>query len=194
VFQQLRRRQLREFSVGLVHGQMDRDLKNRTMDEFRHGEIQVLVSTTVIEVGVDVPNATLMVVLQAERFGLSQLHQLRGRIARGSFQGYCFLFSDSETDEAGKRLWALESTTDGFQIAETDFELRGPGDVLGSRQHGDLPLKVADIRRDVKILNEARTAAFSLVDGGDVDTEDYVALRQRVLDRFGEWLNLPQTG
>jgi ATP-dependent DNA helicase RecG len=193
-FQSLRNNELRGFSVGLVHGQMDRDLKNRTMDDFRNGEIQVLVATTVIEVGVDVPNATLMVILQAERFGLSQLHQLRGRIARGKFQGYCFLFSDSDSDDAGKRLWALESSTDGFHIAETDFEIRGPGDVLGSRQHGDMPLKVADIRRDAKVLEEARRAAFEVVNSGDVDSPEFAPLKVRVLERFGEWLHLPQTG
>jgi ATP-dependent DNA helicase RecG len=193
-FESLRNNELRGFSVGLVHGQMDRDLKNRTMDDFRNAEIQVLVATTVIEVGVDVPNATLMVILQAERFGLSQLHQLRGRIGRGKFQGYCFLFSDSDSDEAGKRLWALESSTDGFRIAETDFEIRGPGDVLGSKQHGDMPLKVADIRRDAKILEEARQAAFEVVRAGEIDSPEFMPLKVRVLERFGEWLHLPQTG
>ena len=193
-FESLRNNELRGFKVGLVHGQMDRDLKSRTMDDFRNAEIQVLVATTVIEVGVDVPNATLMVILQAERFGLSQLHQLRGRISRGKFQGYCFLFSDSDSDEAGKRLWALESSTDGFHIAETDFEIRGPGDVLGSKQHGDMPLKVADIRRDAKILEEARKAAFEVVRTGDVDSPEFMPLKVRVLERFGEWLHLPQTG
>lgn len=194
LYESLRTGELRDFRVGLVHGQMDRDRKNRTMEEFRDGDIQTLVSTTVIEVGVDVPNATLMIVMQAERFGLSQLHQLRGRIGRGKFQGYCFLFSDSETDEASKRLHALESTTDGFRIAETDFELRGPGDVLGTRQHGSLPLKVADIRRDAKVLDEARKAAFGVVDTGEIDKDEFGPLKDEVLHRFGEWLNLPQTG
>ena len=194
VYESLRTGEFADYNVGLVHGQMDRDLKNRAMENFRDGDTQLLVSTTVIEVGVDVPNATLMVVLQAERFGLSQLHQLRGRIGRGKFQGYCFLFSDSDSDDAGKRLWSLESTTDGFRIAETDFELRGPGDVLGTRQHGSLPLKVADIRRDAKILDEARKAAFQVVASGEVDTPDFAKLKQQVLARFGEWLNLPQTG
>ncbi|MFQ5733599.1 MAG: ATP-dependent DNA helicase RecG [Planctomycetaceae bacterium] len=194
VCQSLHDGELRDFRVGLVHGQMSRDDKAAAMTAFREAETQALVSTTVIEVGVDVPNATLMVVLQAERFGLSQLHQLRGRISRGKFQGYCFLFSDSESDEAGKRLWALESTTDGFRIAETDFEIRGPGDVLGTQQHGDLPLKVADIRRDAKLLKQARAAAFELVNTGEVDSPEFAPLKISVLERFGEWLNLPQTG
>lgn len=193
-FATLQRGELRGFSVGLVHGQMDRERKNRTMEAFRHGEIQVLVSTTVIEVGVDVPNATLMVVLDAERFGLSQLHQLRGRIGRGKFQGYCFLLSDSDSEEAGRRLWTLEATTDGFRIAEADLALRGPGDVLGSRQHGNLPLKVADIRRDAELLRFAREEAFPLVESGRIETPAFAPLRRQVLDRFGEWLHLPQTG
>jgi len=193
-YESLRNGELRDFSVALVHGQMDRERKNLTMERFRNGEIQVLVSTTVIEVGVDVPNATLMVILQAERFGLSQLHQLRGRIGRGKFQGYCFLFSDSDADDAAKRLWALESTTDGFRISEADFELRGPGDVLGSRQHGSLSLKVADIRRDADILQDARRAAFEVVESGGIDSPEFGPLKVRVLERFGEWLHLPQTG
>src|SRR5690606_15040152 len=142
-----------EFNVCLVHGQMDRKQKADVMDAFRAGDVQVLVSTTVIEVGVDVPNATLMIIHKAERFGLSQLHQLRGRIGRGKFQGYCFLFSDADAPDAVKRLTALEQTADGFKIAEVDVELRGPGDVLGTRQHGDLPLNVADLHRDGEILD-----------------------------------------
>ena len=139
------------------------------MDAFRNGNLDVLVATTVIEVGVDVPNATLMVVHQAERFGLSQLHQLRGRIGRGKFQGYCFLFSQSDTPEATKRLAAMESTSDGFQIAAVDFQLRGPGDVLGTRQSGSLPLRLADLTRDQALLDRnSRTAAFNLVETGGV--------------------------
>ena len=194
VVRSLREGELADFRVGLAHGQMSRDEKASAMAAFREGETQVLVSTTVIEVGVDVPNATLMVILQAERFGLSQLHQLRGRVSRGRFQGYCFLFSDSDADEAGKRLWALESTTDGFRIAETDFEIRGPGDVLGARQHGELPLRVADIRRDADLLKDARAAAFDLVQAGAIDAPEFAPLKTAVLERFGEWLNLPQTG
>ena len=158
---------LKEFRVGLVHGQQSREERNTTMAAFRNGDVHVLVATTVIEVGVDVPNATLMIVHQAERFGLSQLHQLRGRIGRGRFQGYCFLFSEAETPEAVARLSAMESTSDGFRIAEVDFELRGPGDVLGTRQSGSLPLRVADLVRDKALLEEARVAAFNLVESGE---------------------------
>jgi ATP-dependent DNA helicase RecG len=194
VFEYLVRTELSGFRVALVHGQMDRDERAATMRRFRDGELDALVSTTVIEVGVDVPNATLMVVLQAERFGLAQLHQLRGRIARGSYQGYCWLFSESEAADAAERLGALETTTDGFEIAEKDFELRGPGDVLGTRQHGELPLRVADPLKDANVLDEAREAAFRLVDGREFDRPEYAPLKVRVLERFGKLFDLPQSG
>ncbi len=194
VYEQLKQGELLEFQVGLVHGQMDRERKAAAMDAFRAGEIQVLVSTTVVEVGVDVPNATLMVIFQAERFGLSQLHQLRGRIARGSFDGFCFLFSQTDSPEAASRLHALERTANGFDIAEADFELRGPGDVLGTRQHGDLPLKVADLTKDKAILNEARKIAFQLVDSGRFDDEDYARYEDSGVERFGKQMDLVGSG
>lgn len=185
---------LKDFRVGIVHGQQSRDERSESMTAFRNGDLQVLVATTVIEVGVDVPNATLMIVHQAERFGLSQLHQLRGRIGRGRFQGYCFLFSDAETPEAVARLSAMESSSDGFRIAEVDFELRGPGDVLGTRQSGSLPLRVADLVRDKIILEEARVAAFNLVETGEFDQPEFVPLKIRVLERFAKLMDLQQTG
>jgi ATP-dependent DNA helicase RecG len=194
MYRQLAAGELRGFRVGLVHGQMDRELKARAMQEFRDGAIQALVSTTVVEVGVDVPNATLMVILQAERFGLSQLHQLRGRIGRGQFQGYCFLFSESDKPDALTRLQALETTSDGFKIAEADFQLRGPGDVLGTRQHGDLPLRVADLIRDHEVLLETRRAAFQLVESGEFDTPAFAPLKIRVLERFEQQMELVGTG
>ena len=194
VFRLLSAGALRDFEVGLIHGQIDYERKNAVMEEFRQGRINVLVSTTVVEVGVDVPNATVIVIDDAHRFGLSQLHQLRGRVSRGKFQGYRFSFSDSDSPEALRRLTALETIADGFQIAEADFEIRGPGDVLGTRQHGDLPLKVADLVRDAAILREARTAAFELVESGQFDQPDFAPLKLKVLERFGEALDLPKTG
>ncbi len=185
---------LKEFKVGLVHGQQSREERSATMTAFRNGDLHVLVATTVIEVGVDVPNSTLMIVHQAERFGLSQLHQLRGRIGRGRFQGYCFLFSDAESPEAIARLSAMESTADGFRIAEVDFELRGPGDVLGTRQSGSLPLRVADLVRDKLMLEEARVAAFNLVETGEFDEPEFAPLKIRVLERFARLMDLQQTG
>jgi ATP-dependent DNA helicase RecG len=136
----------------------------------------------------------MMIIDEAHRFGLSQLHQLRGRVSRGKFQGYCFLFSDADAPEAVRRLTALETMSDGFQIAEADFEIRGPGDVLGTRQHGDLPLRVADLVRDAAILKEARTCAFDLVKTAEFDRPDYAMLKVKVLERFGAALDLPKTG
>jgi ATP-dependent DNA helicase RecG len=193
-FAKLSAGELKGFRLGLVHGRIPRDERAVTMERFRSGEIQVLFSTTVIEVGVDVANATMMVIFHAERFGLSQLHQLRGRVGRGKFQGYCFLFSDNDEPEALRRLHAVESSTDGFQIAEADFELRGPGDVLGTRQHGDLPLRFANIFRDQTLLVDARQAACDAIDTGAIDTAEYAPLKLRVLDRFATLMDLPQTG
>ena len=193
-FIDLQKGELSDFRLGMVHGRMDRDRRQETMEAFRNGDLDVLVSTTVIEVGVDVPNATLMMILQAERFGLSQLHQLRGRVARGKYQGYCFLQSSGDSPEASTRLAALEQTSDGFKIAEADFELRGPGDVLGTRQHGELPLKVADLVRDREILVKARDSAFRLVESAKIDEPEFTPLKLRVLDRFGKLMDLPRSG
>ncbi|MDB4439308.1 ATP-dependent DNA helicase RecG [Planctomicrobium sp.] len=182
------------FELGLVHGRMDRDERNATMNSFREKEIDVLVSTTVIEVGVDVPNATLMVILDAERFGLSQLHQLRGRIARGKHRGYCFLVSKSDSPESTARLAALEKSSDGFYVAEQDFELRGPGDILGTRQHGSLPLRFADFLRDEETLKRARDEAFLLVQSGEFDEPSFQELKTKVLNRFAQLMDLPRSG
>ncbi|MCR9201604.1 MAG: ATP-dependent DNA helicase RecG [Planctomycetaceae bacterium] len=194
VFEQLRTSELSQLRVELLHGRMDRETRHDVMDRFRVQEIDVLVSTTVIEVGVNVPNATLMVIRQAERFGLAQLHQLRGRICRGSFQGYCFLLSTADSNEAMQRLEAMVESSDGFHLAETDAEIRGPGDVLGLRQSGALPLRVANPIRDLKVLRVARQMAHDLVRTGDFDSDEFAALRALVLRRFSHALDLPQTG
>ena len=194
VFSRLSQTELSDFRVGLVHGQLDPAAKTAAMEAFRSGEIQVLVATTVVEVGVDVPNATLMVVNRAESFGLSQLHQLRGRIARGSFQGYCFLFAETEDPDVNDRLQTLEQHSSGFDVAEADFRLRGSGDILGTRQHGELPLAVADLVRDEVELGEARQAAFELVKSGTFDQPQFAPLKIRVLDRFGKLFDLAGSG
>jgi ATP-dependent DNA helicase RecG len=153
-----------EYKVGLLHGQMRPDEKARIMDQFQRREIHILVSTTVVEVGVDVPNATIMVVEHAERFGLSQLHQLRGRVGRGAQQSYCFLFTHAKTGEiTTMRLDVLESTNDGFKIAEADLEIRGPGEFLGTRQSGGLPFRMAHLVRDREWLLRARDDAAELL-------------------------------
>lgn len=194
VYRKLQKSELASASIGLVHGQMDREERAQIMEQFHQGKIQVLVSTTVVEVGVDVSNATLMVILQADRFGLSQLHQLRGRVGRGIHPGYCFLFSYTESEEALKRLAVMEQTTNGFEIAEADFQVRGPGDIFGTRQHGELPLRVADLRRDDDLLQETREIALRLVEKGEFDQPRFAQLKIRVLDRFGQLLDLGQSG
>ena len=152
-----------KLNVGLLHGQLKAREKEAVMEEFRCGEIDLLVSTTVIEVGVDVPNATIMVIEDAQRFGLAQLHQLRGRVGRSDYQSYCILVSDPNTDESKERMKIMAQSNDGFVIAEKDLKLRGPGEFFGTRQHGMPDLKVADIIRDQEILEQAREDAFELV-------------------------------
>jgi ATP-dependent DNA helicase RecG len=154
-----------EYRVALLHGRMKQDAKDRVMGAFVRGEFQILVSTTVVEVGVDVANATMMVVEHAERFGLSQLHQLRGRVGRGAHKSYCVLLYQSPlSDQARARLQALTETTDGFLIAERDLEQRGPGDFFGTRQSGIPTLRVGDLIRDHQLMEEARREAVAALD------------------------------
>ena len=151
------------YRVGLIHGKMAAAEKDAIMAEFQKGVIHILVATTVIEVGIDIPNASLMIIEHAERFGLSQLHQLRGRVGRGTAQSMCILLAQyRKSDDARRRLAIMEQTTDGFKIAEEDFNIRGPGEFLGTRQSGLPDFRVANILRDVKVLHEARRAAFEL--------------------------------
>lgn len=151
--------------IGLIHGKMKAIERETIMAAFKQGEIQILVSTTVIEVGVDVPNATLMVIIHAERFGLSQLHQLRGRIGRSSHKSYCILVAyEPYGEEAKRRLNIMVKTNDGFKIAEEDLAIRGPGEFFGTRQSGMPDLKIANIVRDASLLNEARKEAFNIID------------------------------
>ncbi len=146
-----------------MHGRLAPEEKEAVMRRFRDGEIHALVATTVIEVGVDVPNATVMVLHHAERFGLAQLHQLRGRIGRGGEKSYCILLTDGKNPEAMDKLGILEKSADGFEIAEADLRLRGPGDVLGSRQSGLADLRFTDFLADTALLREARTLADRVI-------------------------------
>jgi ATP-dependent DNA helicase RecG len=159
-YEYLRDKVFPKFTVGLLHGRLKPEEKEEVMRRFITGEVQILVSTTVIEVGVDVPNASVMIVEHAERFGLSQLHQLRGRVGRGAEQSYCLLLaSDKQTEVARERLGIMEETNDGFRIAEKDLELRGPGEIMGTRQAGLPEFRVANLVRDLKILEQARAEA-----------------------------------
>ena len=179
------------YRVALLHGRMKPDAKDRVMQAFAAGQIHILVSTTVVEVGVDVPNASVMLVEHAERFGLSQLHQLRGRVGRGPWRSHCVLLYQSPwTDDARERLKALASTSDGFAIAERDLELRGPGDFFGTRQSGLPRLRTGDLVRDREIMEEAHREARRLVSEGAVDAE----LRRFVDERWQQQFGLIEVG
>lgn len=155
---------LPELSIGLVHGRLKAREKLQVMDAFKSGEINLLVATTVIEVGVDVPNASLMIIENAERLGLSQLHQLRGRVGRGATQSHCvLLYADPLSSHGNERLKIMRQTTDGFAIAEKDLELRGPGELLGTRQTGEMQLQIADLQRDAELLPQVKHVAQSLM-------------------------------
>ena len=158
-----------QFKIGLLHGKLKNDEKEEVMKDFKDGKYDILVSTTVVEVGVDVPNATVMVIENAERFGLSQLHQLRGRVGRNSLQSYCVLITSSRSQETRERLSIMTETNDGFVIAEKDLQLRGPGEFLGTRQSGLPDLIISDIVRDAKILELARNEAIDFVKKYDIE-------------------------
>ena len=164
-----------QYKIGLLHGKLKNDEKESVMKDFKDGKYDILVSTTVVEVGVDVPNATVMVIENAERFGLSQLHQLRGRVGRNSMQSYCVLISSSKNPETRERLNIMTQTNDGFVIAEKDLQLRGPGEFLGTRQSGLPDLIISDIVRDAKILELARNEAIDFMK--KYKAEDFPALQ-----------------
>jgi ATP-dependent DNA helicase RecG len=191
----LRTGPFKEFRIGLLHGQLPDDEKARVMADFRDRKLDLLVSTVVIEVGIDVPNATLMIVEHADRFGLSQLHQLRGRVTRGTVAGECYLFAGVTTEEARMRLRAISRTTDGFALAEEDARLRGLGEFFGTRQHGLGDLRFGDLLEDFDLLELARADAIEIVsaDAG-LRKPEHAALRSAVLARYGQSLDLAAIG
>ena len=215
---------MKKYRVGVLHGRMTTPEKDSVMRDFRDGKLQCLVATTVIEVGVDVPEATLMTIFNAERFGLAQLHQLRGRVTRGKYPGFCAVIptegaipeekkapssakkgrkssreqtaEESSQEETLRRLHFFCESTDGFALAEHDFELRGPGELLGSKQHGAVDsLRVANLSRDVRILTDARDDADEMIrnDPGLLNPE-HTSLRKQVLARYGRALDLGNVG
>ncbi len=180
-----------EYKVALLHGRMNPEAKDRVMSAFARGDYQVLVATTVVEVGIDVPNATVMVVEHAERFGLAQLHQLRGRVGRGPHESYCILlYQPPLSEQARARLQTLAETTDGFLIAERDLALRGPGDFFGTRQAGVPTLRVGDLARDAALLEQARREAAAWLDGAG----DPAALRRFVATTWATRFGLVEVG
>ena len=185
-----------DLRLGLIHGQMTPDEKERVMEQFRQGEIDLLVGTTVIEVGVDVPNATVMVIEYAERFGLAQLHQLRGRVGRGEHPSSCFLLYAKMTADARERLGAMESTNDGFVISEIDAKIRGAGNILGKEQSGTLSgLRIADLNTDYAIMQSARSAAFALVEqDGQLRSAEHVLIRECYLRQYHDRFSLADIG
>jgi ATP-dependent DNA helicase RecG len=195
VHEELRAGAFREFRLGLLHGRMDDAAKDAVMTDFREGRLDLLVSTVVVEVGVDVPNATVLLVEHAERFGLSQLHQLRGRVSRGTVAGQCYLFAEPAGDEARERLRLLTRTADGFELAEQDARLRGVGEFFGTRQHGLGEFDLAELLTQADLLRLARKDGFELVakDAG-LRSPEYALLRQTVLDRYGKTLELAEIG
>ncbi len=190
MFDELKKDVFPEFRLGLLHGRMKTEEKNDVMNEFISHQIDILVATTVVEVGMDIPNATVMVIENSERYGLSQLHQLRGRVGRGHHESVCILVSAAKRSvDAHKRLSILKSTTDGFKIAEADLMIRGPGEFIGTRQSGLPEFRFANLLRDARILGEARSEAFNVVKE-DPTLANYPRLLREVLKRWGESLDL----
>ena len=174
-----------KFNIGLVHGQLNTRQQDKVMSEFKSGKIDILVATTVLEVGIDVANASVMVIEHAERFGLSQLHQLRGRIGRGEYESHCILISRSQTEEARRRIRAMVDYTDGFRIAEEDLRIRGPGEFFGERQHGLSELKIANPLTQLQLLKRARTEARRLISlDPNLEWRQNLSLRKRLKQKF----------
>ncbi|HID8457148.1 TPA: ATP-dependent DNA helicase RecG [Clostridioides difficile] len=187
--EELRAEYFHDLRLGLLHGKMKSSEKDEVMRLFKDKEIDILVSTTVIEVGVNVPNATLMIIENAERFGLAQLHQLRGQVGRGSHKSYCVLIYDSKTDVCRQRMAIMEETNDGFKISEKDLEIRGPGEFFGTRQHGLPELKVANLFKHIKILKLAQQEArYILGEDNNLQLKENMALKKEIIDKFKDTL------
>jgi len=190
-YTELKNNEFKNYKLGLIHGRLKQNEQETIMDKFKQCQLDVLVSTTILEVGIDIPNATCMIIESAERFGLSQLHQLRGRVGRGSAQAVCILLSDSQTPEAQRRIAAMVRYSDGFHIAEEDLRIRGPGEFFGQRQHGLTELKIGNPLAQMRLLKKAREEAQKLIslDPG-MQQRQNLLLKQKLLRRFPEYQNL----
>ena len=172
------------YSVECIHGKMKNNEKQEIMDKFYKGEIDILISTTVIEVGINVPNATIMIIENAERFGIAQLHQLRGRVGRGSDKSYCVLVSDSKSNKSKERLNTMVKYSDGFILSEKDLEIRGTGDFFGTRQHGIPDMKIANLYKDIEILKQVQKSSINLYKKDPLLTSSVNKLLKEKISQF----------
>jgi ATP-dependent DNA helicase RecG len=195
MYAQLRSGEFKEFNLGLIHGRLGQEKQDEIMLKFKNRKLDILVATTVLEVGIDIPNATFMFIEHAERFGLSQLHQLRGRIGRGKEESFCLLVSDAQTPQAASRLRAMVEYNDGFRIAEEDLKIRGPGEFFGARQHGLAELKVANPLTQMQLLKKAREEAIRLLNSDPrLEARPNSLLKEKLLQRFPEYEKLMLVG
>ena len=192
-FNEFSKQIFKDYKLGFLHGKLKKDEKKILMDNVNNGEIQCLVSTTVVEVGINNPNATIMVIENAERFGLTQLHQLRGRVGRGIYQSYCYLIERKKTSIANKRLKILEKTLNGFEIADEDLKLRGPGEFFGTKQHGYMSNKLLDIANDGAVIRHARNLAFSIVNS-DSNLKKYDKIKNKLIEDYSSMLEFSNIG
>ncbi|NLW27568.1 ATP-dependent DNA helicase RecG [Acetivibrio saccincola] len=189
--EKIKKEDFKDLNVGLIHGKISPKQKDSVMESFLKGEIDILVSTTVIEVGVNVPNAAVMVIENSERFGLSQLHQLRGRVGRSEHQSYCILYNEGKGKVAKERMKAIKENNDGFVISQKDLEIRGPGEFFGTRQHGIPQLKIANLYSDMDILKKAQEAALELINRDpDFIMEEHFLLKKKIINEFGDKINI----
>ena len=195
VLENLANGELSDFRIDLLHGRMNNEDKQQAMADFASGKTQVLIATTVIEVGIDVPNSAVMTIEHAERFGLSQLHQLRGRIGRGKHPGFLCVFGNPTSELGQQRLEAFANTPNGFDLAEIDFSLRGPGELFGTKQHGMPPLMIANLQRDQEIIKHAREDAREIIDADpELKADDFSRIKTMVLKRYGDEMDLSDVG
>ncbi|MEK6727742.1 MAG: ATP-dependent DNA helicase RecG [Candidatus Omnitrophota bacterium] len=195
MYEELGKSEFKDFKLGLIHGRLKEEEQDEIMQKFKDRDLDILVATTVLEVGIDIPNATCMLIAHAERFGLAQLHQLRGRVGRGGFESYCILVSDSQTEEARMRIEAMVKYSDGFRIAQEDLKIRGPGEFFGRRQSGLAELKIGNPLTQMKLLKHAREEALNLLNlDPKLEERPHLLLKERLLQRFPEYEKLILVG